>query len=213
MPAVLTKLPEKKVAQASTFLGAKLAALRRRQVATAALTGLAMALGVGVEMLALAMFVDWWLDLAWGIRLVLLIVQVALLGYIGLRHVVAPVLHQPDDDELALMVEKARSAFRSRLIATVQLTRPGALPAGTSAAMVDAMVEETEAMAAPMDFNAIVSTEKLKKLGAVAGTVTLVGILGLIAGGTVSIDLLRRVFLSNTPVPRKTRINVVDGNK
>src|SRR6185369_3895397 len=192
MPAVLTKLPEKKVAQASTFLGAKLAALRRRQVATAALTGLAMALGVGVEMLALAMFVDWWLDLAWGIRLVLLIVQVALLGYIGLRHVVAPVLHQPDDDELALMVEKARSVFRSRLIAAVQLTRPGAIPAGASTSMVEAMVQETEAVAAPIDFIPIVSTEKLRKLGAVAMFASLFAISGLIFGGTVSRDLLQR---------------------
>src|SRR6185369_2168399 len=202
-----------KANQPSAYLAAKISALRRKQVATAALTGVAMAVGVGVELLALAMFFDWWLDLAWGARLVLLAAQLGLFTYILLRFVAHPLLHQPDEDELALMVEKARSAFRSRLIATVQFTRPGALPAGTSAAMVDAMVEETEAMAAPMDFNAIVSTEKLKKLGAVAGTVTLVGILGLIAGGTVSIDLLRRVFLSNTPVPRKTRINVVDGNK
>jgi len=202
-----------KANQPSAYLAAKISALRRKQVATAALTGVAMAVGVGVELLALAMFMDWWLDLPWGARFVLLAAQLGVFTYIFLRFVAQPLLHQPDEDDLALMVEKARSAFRSRLIAAVQLTRPGAIPAGTSAAMVDAMVQDTEAMAAPMDFNAIVSTEKLKKLGAVAGTVTLLGVLGLVAGGAVSMDLLRRVFLSNTPVPRKTRISIVDGNK
>src|SRR6266700_5375520 len=146
-----------KTNQPSAYIAAKIAALRRKQVSTAALTGMAMAVGVEVELLALAMFFDWWLDLPWGARLVLLGAQLGVFAYILLRFVAHPLLHQPDEDELALMVEKARSGFRSRLIAAVQLTRPGAIPAGTSGAMVDAMVQETEAMAAPMDFNAIVS--------------------------------------------------------
>ena len=199
--------------KSSPFLAAKITALRRKQVATVALTGAAMALGVGVELLALAMFFDWWLDLAWGVRLLLLLAQTGIMTYLLLRFVVAPLLHPPDEDELALMVEKARSIFRSRLIAAVQLTRPGSIPSGASAPMVDAMVEETEAIAAPLDFNSIVSTDKLKKLGAVACVVTVLGACGMISGGRVAADLLKRVFLSTTPVPRKTRVRVVDGDK
>src|SRR5712691_605373 len=109
-----------KTNQPSAYIAAKIAALRRKQVATAALTGTAMAVGVEVELLALAMFVDWWLDLPWGVRLVLLAAQFGVFICIFLRSVAHPLIHQPDEDELALMVEKARSAFRSRLIAAVQ---------------------------------------------------------------------------------------------
>ena len=197
----------------SPFIAAKLAGLRRKVVATEALTGVAMAAGVGVEALALAMFADWALDLAWGARLLLLVAQLGILASILLRLVARPLLHQPDDDRLALMVEKGRSIFRSRLIASVQLAQPGAIPPGASVAMAEAMVAETEAIAAPLDFNAVVSTDKLKKLGALAATVLVLGLGGYISGGVVTRDLLKRAFLSSTPVPRKTRITVVDGNK
>jgi hypothetical protein len=195
------------------LLGAKLARLRRKHVGTAVLTALALAVGVGVELLALVMFVDWWLDLPWGVRLVLLMAQAAVMGYVLLRFVTPPLLAPPDDDELALIVEKACPQFRSRLIASIQLTRPGAIPPGASAALVDAMVEQTEAMAAPMDFNRIVPTDKLKKLGAVAVLVLLLAGVTLVWGGPDVRDLVRRAFLSNVPVPRKTRVLVLDGHR
>lgn len=213
MPETLETLPRKAALTASPFLAAKMARLRGKHVATDALTGLAMAAGVGVELLALAMFADWWLDLPWAARLLSLLAQLGLFAFILLRFIVRPILRPPDDDDLALMVEKARSIFRSRMIASVQLTRPGVVPPGASQGMVDALVQETEAIAAPMDFNSIVSADKLKKLGALAIAVTLLGVFGLLYGGNVSRDLLRRVFLSTRPVPRKTRVAVIDGNK
>ena len=213
MPNVILEPPNETHAPPSRFLAAKMAALRRKQVATSALTGLATVVGVGVELLALAMFVDWWLDLAWGVRLLVLLAQAGVAAHLIIRFVARPLIHPPDDDEMALMVEKARSVFRSRLIAAVQLTRPGAIAPGASVAMAGALVEETEAIAAPMDFNAVVQTDKLKRLGALAGTVTILGVVGLMFGGAVAAELLKRVFLSTTPVPRKTRVNVLDGNK
>ncbi len=213
MPETLISPDRGAVVRSSAFLMAKISGLRRKLVMTHGLTGMAVAVGMGVEVLALVMFIDWCLDLAWWVRLVLFVAQTGLLGYVLLRLVAEPILRPPNDDELALMVERARTIFRSRLIASVQLSREGAIPPGASAAMVDAMVEETEAIAAPMDFNAVVSTEKLKKLGAVALLVAVLGIFGLIYGGRTSMDLLKRAFLSTAPVPRKTRITVRDGNK
>ncbi len=179
----------------------------------AALTGVSIAVATGVELLALALFFDWWLELAWVARFVLLAAQCALLASILIRYAVAPLIRQPHDDELALMVEKARPEFRSRLIAAIQLTRPGALPPGASAALVDAMIEETEAMAAPLDFNRLVATDKLKKLGLVALLVLFMGIMALVFGGATPLDLLRRAFLANIPLPRKTRLFVPEGNR
>src|SRR5882762_7732403 len=131
----------------NAVLSRKILALRRRHVSVAVLTGLAIAISVLVELLALEMFADWWLELPWTARLFLLLVQAALFAGILVRLVLLPFLRQPDDDEVALMVEKARPKFRSRLIASLQLTRPGAIQPGSSAEMVDALVEETETMA------------------------------------------------------------------
>ena len=197
----------------SELLHAKLAALRRKHLSVAVFTGLAMLVVVGVELLALAMFVDWWLDLPWGVRLGLLVGQLGVFTYILLRMVVAPVLRQPEEDELALMVERARPEFHSRLIAAIQLRRPGAVPPGASRSLVDAMVRETEALAQPVEFPKIVPTERLRKLGMLAVVVPLIGVLGFISGRSVCVDLLKRAFLANIPVPRKTRILVPEGDK
>lgn len=213
MPGTLETIQKAESVPPSAFLNARIAALRRKHVSTAALTGIAMAVGVGVELLALAMFMDWWLDLPWIVRLLLLVGQLAVFSYILTRFVIIPVVRQPDDDDLALMVEKARPEFRSRLITAMQLTRPGAIAPGISPMLVDAMVEETEAITAPLDFTRIVSTDKLKKLGALAIFVSVLGISGMLYGGGTTWDLLKRSFLSNIPVPRKTHVTVLDGNK
>src|SRR4051812_27623380 len=197
----------------SPFLGRKIAGLRRRHVSVAVLTGVAIAVSVAIELLALEMFVDWWMELQWSVRFVLLMAQLAVLTYILTRLVFFPLWRQPDDDDVALMVEKARPTFRSRLIASLQLTRPGAIPPGSSAALVAAMVAETQTLAQNIDFNAIITTERLKKFGAMAATVLFIGILGVAYGRETAWDLLKRAFLSHTPVPRKTRVFVQEGDK
>ncbi len=197
----------------SPLLAERIESLRRRHVAVQAWTGVAMALVVGIEVLALAMFLDWWLELPWGVRLISLAAQASLCGFILLRHVVAPLLRQPDEDDLALMVEKARPEFRSRLIASLQLVRPGAVPHGASASLVQALVAETEALARPGDFRQIVPTDRLKRFAALGVLIPLIAGAGFAAGRDTCGDLLRRVFLSSVPVPRKTRIQVADGNR
>jgi hypothetical protein len=199
--------------QPSALLKAKIEGLRRKHLSVAVATGVAMAIAVGIELLALAMFLDWWLDLPWAVRLISLLLQIGVLGYITWRFILEPVLHQPDADDLALMVEKAKPEFRSRLIASLQLTRPGGIPPGGSPLLVDAMVEETEAMAKPLDFNAIIPTDRLLKLGTLAFTVTVIAAGGFALGKGSTLDLLKRVFLSNVPVPRKTRVLIPEGDK
>jgi hypothetical protein len=220
MPGTLEISPETTPGQAgqngvqpNALLSRKIVALRRRHLSVAVLTGLAIGVSVAVELLALEIFADWWLELPWVARVLLLILQVALFAGILFRLVLLPLLRQPDDDEVALMVEKARPKFRSRLIASLQLTRPGAIPPGSSAELVTALIAETQAMAQEIDFRPIVPTERLKKFGAMAAMVLLIGIIGVAAGRETAWDLLKRAFLSHIPVPRKTRISVQDGDK
>lgn len=197
----------------SAVLGGKLAVLRRKHAAVTVLTGVALALVVGVEVLALAMFLDWWLDLAWGVRLALLLAQMLALGYLLTRYVFTPLARRPDEDELALMMERARPEFRGRLIASVQLTRPDAIAFGASPLLVDALVEQTEAIAAPLNFADIVPTDRLRRFGAMAILIPALALAGFVAGGQATADLLRRVFLSQVPVPRKTRVLVPEGDR
>ena len=83
------------------------------------LTGLAILLVVSFELMALAMFVDWWLELPWAVRLASLLTQAGVATYLLLTSVIAPLIRQPNEDDLALMVERARPEFRSRLIAAI----------------------------------------------------------------------------------------------
>ena len=202
-----------RVLEPSARLDGKLAALRRRQLMVAVATGAAMAVAVNVELLALALFLDWWLDLPWFVRLIALVLQLGVLAYILGRFVALPLLRQPDEEALALTVERARPEFRTRLISAIQLTRPGGIPPGASTAMVEALMAETEAIAETVPFAGIVSLEKLKKLGMLAILVLLIGIVGFVQGRAVCADLLRRALLSHVPVPRKTRVIVLEGDK
>jgi len=198
---------------ASALLRGKLAALRQRHLMVAVLTGAGLALAIGVEILALAMFLDWWLEMPWGVRLALLLGQLAVQAWILTRFVFLPVLRQPDEDTLALMVERARPEFRSRLISAIQLSRPGAMTPGTATDLVGSLIEETESMSRAQDFRAIVPTDRLQKITLLALSVALMAVAGMAYGRATCWDLLQRAFLSNIPVPRKTQVVVIDGDK
>ncbi len=195
------------------MLSSQLVTLRRRHVGVAVLTGLSILVVIGVELLALALFVDWWVELPWALRLVSLLVQGAVATYLLLTMVIAPLVRQPDEDELALMVERARPEFRSRLIAAIQLARSGSAAPNTSTAMVSALVRETEQLAAAMDFRHVVPVERIKMFGAMALAVIVLMTAGMFAGRDTCGVLLRRWMLSSEPVPRKTRIVVPEGEK
>jgi hypothetical protein len=198
---------------ASALLSERLEGLRRQHVQVAALSGLALSIVVGLEILALAMFIDWWLELPWAIRGGSLFAQTGWLTWLLTNQVLIPLVRQPDQDELALMMEKARSEFRGRLIAAVQLARPGAVPPSASTSLVNALVEETESLARPVDFASIVPTERLRKFGAMAVVVAVLALAGFLAARGTCTVLLKRVFLSHEPVPRKTRILVPEGSR
>ncbi|MBI5387114.1 MAG: hypothetical protein HZA90_20785 [Verrucomicrobia bacterium] len=213
MPETAAPCGPPRAASASPLLQAKLDALRRKHLNVAVGTGVARILCAVVLLLGTEMLLDYWLDLPWAARAVVLVATSAVACSLAVFRIVLPLLHQPDDDAMALMVEKERGQFRSRLIAAIQLTRPGAVPSGASSSLVGALVDETERLAAPLDFAAVVPTRELKNFGAWAAAVSLAGGIALFSGGQDARDLLRRAFLSTTPVPRKTRVFVADGDK
>jgi hypothetical protein len=153
------------------------------------------------------------LELPWAVRLVSLLIQVGLLAAILVWLVLLPFLKQPDDDELALRVERAKPEFGHRLIAAVQLARPGGLEPGASRPLAEATVRQAEAMSEPMDFRDVVSVTRVRRLGGLAAAVFVLGMIALLVDAPVSFQLLRRAFLSTAAVPRKTRVVIEDGDK
>jgi hypothetical protein len=190
----------------SEILHAKLATVRRKHAGVAIATGVTAAIGVAVLILVATMLLDWWLNLPEGWRVAFLAVNVAAVVFILLSRAAAPILYGPDDDEIALMVEDAEPAFRTRLISSVQLSRPNAVPAGASGSLVRAMIAQAESLAGPMDFARVIKTEALTRLIVMVLMILIVGV-GLFAwAGEPAQALLKRAFLSNVPVPRATRV-------
>lgn len=208
MPSVL----ETPTVTPSLLLQQKIQAVRRKQVGVSAGTGLAILVCAIVLLLGAQMLSDWWLDLSWAARAAVLAFNIGIFGYLAFQHVLLPVIKKPDDDAVALIAEKALPQFHSRLIAAIQLARPGGVTPGESSALAQAMIEETEELAEPIEFEKIIKTDRLKRIAALAGVIFVAGLGGFLAGGKSSVDLLKRAFLSNTPVPRKTHIAGVTGN-
>jgi hypothetical protein len=213
MPIEMKEQDRPFVVASSALLQAKLQALRRRHLEVALGAGLARVIGAVVLLVGLEMGLDYWLDFSWALRAGLLLAIAASVGTLAFRRIVQPLLHRPDDDALALLVEKRLASFRSRLIAAVQLSRPWGVPPGASPALVGALVQETENLARPLEFTSFVATRELKTFGAWASLALVVGLVVLASGGQDVRDLLGRAFLAQTPVPRKTRVVVLEGDK
>lgn len=196
----------------ASLLG-KIAAVRRMHLSVAAGTGVFGALALASALLLASCLLDWWLDFPWALRALLFTAELGAVGFLVTRHIVLPFVRSPDDDTVALMVEHGKPQFQTRLIASLQLTRADAVQPGTSSELVEALVEETERLARPVDFNEVVSTRQFRRF--IAWAIVSVGIAGFlfVKGEDVSRDLLARALLSReTPVPRKTRVAEFSGS-
>jgi hypothetical protein len=196
----------------SSILQAKLSSVRRKHVLVALATGVCAAIGIAVVGLAAAMLVDFWLTLSFTWRAAFLAVNIALAVCALLYGGLGPILFGPDEDGMALMVEEAQPAFRTRLIASVQLSRPGAIPAGASTSLVRAMIAQAEAIARPMDFARVIKTENLARVAGLALLIVVLSGAAYVRGGDTSGALLRRAFLADVPIPRATRVLHVTGD-
>ncbi len=194
---------------ASPLLDEKIAAVRRKRVGVAAGTGGAMAVGIFILLLAAVMTLDWWLDAPLWARGLMLACVVGITTLVAWRFVLLPIIRQPDDDEVALQIEKARPEFRSRLISSVQFPRPGVIGPGAAVSLARMTIAETEELARPIDFTEIIPTKELQKVATWSVAVLALGIFAFIYGGDLTRDLLKRAFLGSTPVPRHTRVFVL----
>lgn len=176
-----------------------------------------MALVALLAWLAIEMPLDWLLALHVTVRAAILVCgvggAVALAWIFGFR----PWLHRPDDDRVALAIERALPQFRSRLIASVQLSRehdapdPDGTRENMSRALVDALLAETRGIAADAPFDDVVKTDTLRRWVRITVVATLLAAALWFGGGRASWPLFQRALLMNVAVPRKTMIVAFTG--
>jgi hypothetical protein len=196
---------------ASPILNSKIASTRRKHVLFGIGVGIAVSIALSIAAIGAEMLLDQRFDLPRWFRASWLGVLMVALAYVTVRRVLIPLIWSPDDDEVALWVERALPALRSRLIASVQLTRPNALPAGASVGMVRALLDETEAVAAPFDFSVVVTARPLRRAVTIASLLVIIASASMVRAGSDGFDLLQRAFLvPGVPVPRKTRVSVTE---
>ncbi len=171
-------------------------------------SGLALALTVLVAAVATECVLDWLAELPWLMRLLVLAGTLAGAGFFVWRDLM-PLRTRLGDDAVALMIERALPGFGTRYIASIQLARAEKQPSS----LIRALLAETDALAAAQNFREVVKVAKMKRLLLIA-----IGVLGLAAilawhGGNATPLLLKRAALLNTPLPRKTQIVSITGDR
>lgn len=196
----MTAAPEQRTASVppSAQLAGQLAGVRSKRTGVAVGSGVAMLLGGLTLALGVGMLLDWFLDFAWAIRFLIFLGYLAGIGHVVWHHILVPLIRQPDDDELALLVERGQPQFASRLIAALQLTRPGALQSNEAPSLVRELLAETERIARPLDFSAVISRRQLRRLVGWAVVIVVIGGVVFWKAEEVGRDLLARAFLSRS---------------
>ena len=197
-------------ADAAPELAGHLAQVRNRQGRVAFQTGAAMALLALLAWLAIEMPLDWLVELPLWARALFFIAGLGgaafVLWYFGIR----PWLRRPDDDGVALAIERALPDFRSRFISSVQLARQ---QTETSGSLVRALLKETTEVAATAHFDRAVKTDRLRRWTRIVGGAILFAAALWWLGGRTSWPLLQRAWLAHVAVPRKTMITEITGNR
>src|SRR5688572_1716959 len=108
-------------------------------------TGIAMSIVVLCGWVVAETLTDFFSNLPWILRLLFLLVGFGGAGTVFWWFALRPWRRKIEDEKIALMIERALPAFRSRFIATVQLAK--SFDKAASPSLVKALIVETTAMA------------------------------------------------------------------
>ncbi len=165
-----------------------------------------MAVPILIGWLAIAMPLDWMMELPWAARAALLLGGVGGAAFVAWRFGVREWFHQPSDEAVALRIEKALPEFRSRFIASVQLSQTE----GTT--LVSALLGETADIASRAALHEVPHRERFARWMKVSLLLLLLGGTACVLAGADVLPLFQRAILMNVQVPRKTQIANGTGN-
>jgi hypothetical protein len=186
---------------------ARIRQLRGRHGRVALCTGLAMMVTALCVWLVSETATDFLINLPWMARLLFFVAGVGVALVLSVWFGIRPWRKRLADEAVALLIERALPAFRSRFIAAVQLAK--ANNENASPVLVKALVAETTAMAAAMDFSVVIDTRRLRRWLKLAACALLVAGGLATLGESKSLPLVRRALLFREPVPRKTLIREI----
>ena len=190
---------------------ARIRVIRRKRFFVRATTGCAFAIAMFVGTFTAETVLDNQVDLPWIAR------AFALVGAVGgalfwfWRDTIQPLCKRMSNAAIASMIEYALPTFRTRYIASVQLSE--VYGKATPPALVRALIEQTSAMAAGLKFGQVVKTRRRDRAMRSAMLALAVASGLAVYGGEASMLLAKRALLFNTPLPRKTTIVSITGDK
>jgi hypothetical protein len=198
----------------SELIAEKLSSVRSKHSTVSIFTGLALAIALILVWTTLAMWIDW--NVANGLprwaRILSLLLELAAVGAIVYTFIIRPITRAPDDEEVALMIEREWPDFNTRLIASVQLTQPQAVSPHSSALLVKAMVRQTEKLAEETQVTDVVKTRTLNRSLLAAAIICVLVIFLFLWAQPTSAALLQRAFLGNVALPTKTHLQSTTGD-
>jgi len=192
-------------------LESKIGTVRAKRTSVKMITGIGNSLAVLVGAITAETLLDKLVELPWIARAFILLATLAGAGWLLWRDTIQPFLKRPSDDAIALMIEHALPIFRTRFIASIQLSR--VYKGDSQPVLVKALLAETASTVLRANFGRVISTKKMARAFKIAALLVVLASGLAWYGGGASVILIKRAFLFNVHLPRNTNILSVSGDQ
>ena len=156
---------------------------------------------------------DRWLELAWGVRAVLLVIDVAVALVLLWFFAIVPLRQRMDRRKAALLVERTLPQFHTALISAVEFSEGAAEYPQGSRPLVEKLLQDAATEAEKQDVvTKVVKTDRLKRFAKWSAAAALLALGFFIYARTVSPILLQRILLSHVALPDDTKVVSVTGD-
>lgn len=195
---------------------AKLGALRRRMMTWFLVDGLGRIAVAVVAMCLLSFGLDRLFRMDLAQRWIVLLIMVAVVGWLFWRRILNPLRRMPDDDALAIRVEARHRELGDALITSMQLARlqdPAAV--GASPTLVADAIRRGAAAAESVPFDDVVDRDRRNRTAAAAAVaLAAFGLIIALFPGMMNTWAQRNLLLSTTVTwPQQTRLQVVGADE
>ena len=188
----------------------RIRAVRDKRVTVRTMTGATLAVSVVVGVFTAEAVLDRLVNLPWLARALVFLGCFGAAGFLLWRESIKPLRKRLDDDTVALLIEHALPAFRTRFIASIQLAREAR---ARTSSLVRALLVQTAVLADSLDFRNVVKTARLRRIVVRCAGIVAVACALFYFGGGASVLLLQRVMLFNVALPGWTYLVSVTGSK
>jgi len=193
---------------------AKLYALRGRERLFRFIWGVSRWLALAITLLAIAMTVDFFVDIksptpSW-LRITMSLTQVAAFAIAAWVWIVLPTVRSVSLIGLARRVETEIDDYDHRLITAIQLTRSGAQTAGMSKQLIGIVTDEAEDISDKHNLASLADTRRLKwGAGLLLWPIAVLAFLVLFFKADMLTILLKRQMFSDVEIPRDVQLQSV----